>query len=126
MISQQHFETEFDYDEQGLAVVVTHRPTGMRRIGRRSGSESLARTQTRLIEEIRREFFNPDEFQFSIGQCEVDGRIAAWYCVTHRPTGKNKSADGITIPNQHEAQQQLLDALVAELWQQGIGPNASA
>src|SRR5262249_35464072 len=93
MISQQYFEIKIDYDEQGLAVIVTHRPTGKRRVGRRSGNESLTTTQTRLIDEIRREFFNPDEFQFSIGRCEVGGGIAAWYRVTHRPTGKNKSAD---------------------------------
>jgi len=107
-------------DDSGLYVAVTHRTTGRRLFARPDLSCGVASTQERLERQVVAEFFVPDDYQLETGRCGDGERYGTFYRVAHLPTGRSRRMDSLTNADTRQAHARLLDALVEELWHDGL------
>ena len=122
MISRKHFHYDVGHDDQGLTVSVTHKPTGRQKTARLGRGEKVQTVQARLVGDLLTSFVDLRDFVFHVGRCEVNGRIGDRYQAEHIPTGRSKSMNTVDNPGVKHPHEALLDALVEELWHDGILP----
>jgi hypothetical protein len=119
VISEKHFHIQMDPRKSGLFVVVTHKPTGIQRVDGPVESGMVHRVTQRLICRIRTELYDPKEFEMDIGRSSE----GTYKLVRHVPSGKQRGIP--SIGGRGNVTEELLDELVAELWQEGFRPNAA-
>jgi hypothetical protein len=122
VLSGKYFHYDIGYNDGELFVTVTHMPTGLRKARRPRRGESVAAVQQSLVRELRAGLVDERDFAFHSGRCAIAGRAGDWYAVEHLPTKRTRSLDSITRPDVTQPHDWLLDALVEELWHQGILP----
>jgi hypothetical protein len=116
MIQPQDFHVQIDYDESGVLVVVTHKPTGLQRQGRPTSTESVQHVKDKLLAQVESELYNPEDFEFLTGRCVVNGKTGTMYGATHKSTGKSRAVNSVEHQVSNTVHRDLLDELVAELW----------
>jgi hypothetical protein len=98
MILEIDFQIHVDYDESGLIVRVTHKPTGIVCDTRPDSGETVKAVKDKLLTQVQNLIYNPDDFEFHIGLCkeasDSQGQSRTFLSVTHLPTGKSRSTLG--------------------------------
>ena len=120
MILPEDFAIKIDYDDVGLLIEVTHKPTEERRVARPSALESVHHAKNKLIAEIRSQFPKPEDFiVYWFCGLDLSGNPCTSYEVRHKASGKRrntKNGDEIQI---------MMDEIATELWhevrEKGVG-----
>ena len=126
MVSGRHFHFAVDHDGHGTIITVSHPATEQARSARLQPGETVPAARSRLVRDIRAAFFNEGDYESIVGRCVVDGRPGDLFQVTHRPTGRSKRANTVDDPGVKRPLEWLTDALVEELWREGLLAAAGA
>jgi hypothetical protein len=117
MVSPKYFQLVVTRDEHGPVIFVTHRVTGQRIEGRPVVGESVRAASNRLIDAVRRTFFDRAEYQLGSGPCVAGPGKVGLYRWTHLPSGRFRQVGPMDCtPLPLSAADPLLDELVEEVW----------
>ena len=119
MKDRSPFQISIDY-EDGVVIEIIHKGTGLRIVGCPRADETVARAEHRLCEQLYAGIFKPDDYIFSTGRCQVDGKIGSFYAVTHKPTGTSRVRDSIRSVLGHHTRSELVEEVLRELWTEGL------
>lgn len=114
MYSAKHFRVRMDPRSEGLWVVVSHPATGRELAEGPMESGSVKPVVQRLTRRIQGTLVDPREIRVEVG-FSPDGQVMR---VVHLPTGRARSR--CTSEGRHGLKEELLDELVAELWEAGL------
>ena len=116
MIRPEDFQIRIDYDGDGPLVIVRHPITSTEKRGRPAAAESVGALRDRLVREITGEFCDEADIIFHCGHGRRDGKAYDLIGAEHKPTGLVIGMRRLNGQKPHEAKNQVLDELVAEVW----------
>jgi hypothetical protein len=115
MIGAKHFRMLIQSDEQGPIVTVTHLPTNQTRSARPGVGESCHKVRRVLEQQIIATFFNDRDLVFNLIHSRENGKVHGTHRVIHLATQR-------TLESSDRNVAVLIDALLLELWQEGLLP----
>lgn len=114
MLLPEDFGIRVDYDENGLIIEVTHKPTGQIRAARPTNKESVGAVQQRLITEIKEQFPAPKDFRVEYQFVrDESGNGGTAVVISHLPSGTSRY---FPSGSPQVDVKQAIDEIVSELW----------